>query len=211
MLRLDAYEKFKERILNGELKPGQMITQRELANMVGIPLGPAREAIQRLAFESLLRVHPNRGIQVSEITYRTIRSAYQLRIILELEAIKRFILTAEDEQIQMLIKETENLIERSKDSNDAQFMAEAVETDWKMHDAFIANMDNEIVSETYQINHSRIVLFRQSNRFSENRLRPALQEHLDILKSCLKRDSEGAEKLLREHINTSKETALTEL
>ena len=45
MLRLRAYEEFRERLHSGELKPGQFVTQRELAKLVGVPLGAAREAI----------------------------------------------------------------------------------------------------------------------------------------------------------------------
>ncbi|MBL4766526.1 MAG: GntR family transcriptional regulator [Rhodobacteraceae bacterium] len=211
MLRLEAYEKFKEQILSGELKPGQMVSQRELANIVGVPLGPAREAIQRLAFESLLRVHPNRGVQVSEITYRTIRSAYQMRSILETAAIKAFVQTAEDEQIMELIDAVEVIIARSRDTSDADFIAEAVDTDWKMHEAFVDSMRNDIVSESFQINHSRIVLFRLNNRFSHDRLGSAMREHLSILECCLKRESDAAVNLLCEHISTSKKNTLAEL
>lgn len=211
MLREEAYEKFKERILSGELKPGQMVSQRELAEMVDIPLGPAREAIQRLAFESLLRVHPNRGIQVSEISYRTIRSSYQLRTLLEVEAIRRFCKIAKDEDILSLIDKVKAILARPEKSDDPNFMVDAVAVDWDMHETFINCLDNEVISETYQINHSRIILFRANNRFSNIRVRPALSEHIDILNCCLKRDEEECVSLLKLHINASKDAALSEI
>ena len=53
MTRLAAYESFKERLMTGELKPGQFVTQRELATLADVPLSIAREAIQKLQHETL--------------------------------------------------------------------------------------------------------------------------------------------------------------
>lgn len=211
MLSTEAYDKFKARILSGELKPGQMISQRELAEVAGMSMGPARDAIQRLAFESLLRIHPNRGIQVAEVSYRMIRSAYQLRSILEVSAIERFIQVAEDEEIQTLISETYDLMEEIEGGASEKFRIKAIEIDWKMHRAFIRSLDNEIIDETYDANHSRLMLIRLSNKNAGIRLGSALNEHLAILEACKARDVDAAKLRLTEHIDLSKETALVGL
>jgi len=211
MLSTEAYDKFKARILSGELKPGQMISQRELAEVAGMSMGPARDAVQRLAFESLLRIHPNRGIQVAEVSYRMIRSAYQLRCVLEVAAIERFAQVAEDEEIQTLIAETSRLIEDTKDGANEESNIKAIEVDWKMHTAFIRSLDNELIDETYDANHSRIMLIRLSNKNAKIRLTSALSEHLSILEACKARDIETAKQRLIEHIDLSKETAMAGL
>ena len=211
MLSAEAYDKFKARILSGELKPGQMISQRELAEVAGMSMGPARDAIQRLAFESLLRIHPNRGIQVTEVSYRMIRSAYQLRCVLEVAAIERFVQVAEDEEIQALIGETSELIKETKAGRSEEFLVRAIEIDWKMHTAFVRSLDNELIAETYDANHSRIMLIRLSNKNAEIRLTSALNEHLAILEACKARDIETAKFRLIEHIDLSKETAMAGL
>ena len=51
MLRETAYERLKERLLASELKPGQLVSQKQLARLIDCPLGPTREAIQKLAAE----------------------------------------------------------------------------------------------------------------------------------------------------------------
>ena len=211
MLSTEAYEKFKARILSGDLKPGQMISQRELAEFAGMSMGPARDAIQRLAFESLLRIHPNRGIQVTEDSYRMIRSAYQLRSVLEASAIERFVQVAEDETILAMIKETSELSEECQDGVSEEFCIRAIEADWKMHDSFIRSMDNELIDETYQANHARIMLTRLSNKNAKIRLALALKEHLEILEACLARDTDAAKSRLIEHIDLSKQKAMTGL
>ena len=211
MLSTEAYEKFKARILSGDLKPGQMISQRELAEFAGMSMGPARDAIQRLAFESLLRIHPNRGIQVTEVSYRMIRSAYQLRSVLETSAIERFVQVAEDETILAMIREASDLSEECQAGVNEEFRIRAIEADWRMHDAFIRSMDNELIDETHQANHARIMLVRLSNKNAEIRLASALKEHLGILEACLARDGAAAKTRLIEHIDLSKEKAMTGL
>ena len=58
MSRLNAYEKLKQRLMRGDLEPGQFITQREFAELAGVSVGAAREAIMHLEHERLLRVYP---------------------------------------------------------------------------------------------------------------------------------------------------------
>ena len=127
MKRLAAYEKFHERLTSGEIQPGQFVTQKELAALVGLPLGATREAIQRLEFESLLRVYPQRGIQVAEVTAKLIKSAYGFRMILEMESVRKFARSADGDLIQQLYDETSRILADAKGNVTAQIQEEAVE------------------------------------------------------------------------------------
>lgn len=51
-------------IERGELEPGSMISERGLMELTGFGRTPVREAIQRLALSHMLRIHPNRGIEI---------------------------------------------------------------------------------------------------------------------------------------------------
>lgn len=204
MLRLEAYEKFRERLLSGEIKPGQFVTQRELAKLVGVPVGAAREAIQRLEFESLLKVYPRRGIQVTEATARLIRSAYGFRILIEKEAVGHFAQTASEQEIDGLLDATQRVIDKAEESITPQLQEEAVEVDWHTHDVMVDSLGNEIIAEAYRINAARIRLMRGlGNRLPPNRLVPALTEHLQFLQACRERDAERAVTEMKRHIETS--------
>src|SRR5512136_170239 len=74
MLREDAYARLKHSLFRSALKPGQLVSQKELARLIRCPLGPTREAIQRLAAEGLLRVVPQRGIVINNIGLDFIRN-----------------------------------------------------------------------------------------------------------------------------------------
>ena len=52
------------KIERGELEPGSMVSERSLMEMTGFGRTPVREAIQRLALSHMLRIHPNRGIEI---------------------------------------------------------------------------------------------------------------------------------------------------
>ena len=161
MLRFEAYEKFKKCLLTGALKPGQFVTQRELVDLVGVPLGSAREAIQRLEQESLLQVFPKRGIQIADVTVSGQRDALDYRQILEMHAIRHYAQHADIKDIEALAQATSAALERiSVGAVDAALMEAAVETDWRMHDEIIDSLGNEIVGVNYRVNAARIRLMR---------------------------------------------------
>ena len=62
-----AYHRLEDKIVRLEFKPGIFVTERELADSIGIGRTPVREAIQHLATAGLLSVLPRRGIKVSEV------------------------------------------------------------------------------------------------------------------------------------------------
>ncbi|MDO9306854.1 MAG: GntR family transcriptional regulator, partial [Mesorhizobium sp.] len=46
-LRQAAYESIENLLKNGELRPGQIVSQRELVKRTGLTLGAVREAVPR--------------------------------------------------------------------------------------------------------------------------------------------------------------------
>ncbi|MFM7342656.1 MAG: GntR family transcriptional regulator, partial [Betaproteobacteria bacterium] len=63
-LRARAYESFAQQILHAQVRPGQFVSQRELMQLLDMPLGAVRELIPRLEAEGLLRTVPQRGLQI---------------------------------------------------------------------------------------------------------------------------------------------------
>ena len=82
-MREVAYERFKEELFKRRLAPGQFVSQGELCALLDTPLGPTREALKRLEAESLVRLIPQRGIQITDIGVTLIHEAFQFRTILE--------------------------------------------------------------------------------------------------------------------------------
>src|SRR5512144_253983 len=89
-LRARAYESFQQQIVQANIRPGQFISQRELMQLLGMPLGAVRELIPRLEAEGLLRTVPQRGLQIANVDLRLVNNAFQFRLLLEREAAVRF-------------------------------------------------------------------------------------------------------------------------
>jgi DNA-binding GntR family transcriptional regulator len=83
---LDA---IKRAILAGELRPGQSLVETELAQMLGVSKTPVREALKTLAGAGLVTMSPYRGAAVRTIDPASAAAIYDLRLLLEPEAVRR--------------------------------------------------------------------------------------------------------------------------
>jgi DNA-binding GntR family transcriptional regulator len=78
-----AYVQLEEMITTLQLTPGQTLSEPYLSETLGIGRTPVREALQRLARERLVVVHPRRGIAISEVNVRNQLKLLELRRELE--------------------------------------------------------------------------------------------------------------------------------
>jgi DNA-binding GntR family transcriptional regulator len=73
-------------ILDGALPAGSRLRERELCETYGVARHSLRAALRALAAEGLVRIEPNRGARVAQLTSDDVRWLYELRAALELEA-----------------------------------------------------------------------------------------------------------------------------
>ncbi|MGD0556134.1 MAG: GntR family transcriptional regulator [Streptosporangiaceae bacterium] len=84
-------EAIKHAILTGELTPGQPLVETDLAGQLGVSKTPVREALKTLAGAGLVTMLPYKGAVVRSVTTEEARHLYDLRILLEPEALMRSI------------------------------------------------------------------------------------------------------------------------
>lgn len=77
----------RQRILEGEFRPGAQFQELPLASSLGVSRNTMREAIRILSLEGLLRRSLHRGAAVSQLSLHDVREIYQLRVMLELPAV----------------------------------------------------------------------------------------------------------------------------
>lgn len=183
------------------------MTQRELAELAGVSIGNAREAIQRLEHDSLLRVHPQRGIQVADVTTKFIREAFQLRAMVEVTAVEDYCRNDRD-KARATLDDTRAVLTKAQTDTSTTTLNDAVEVDWRFHDEVVSAMDNSLVEELYQINAVRLRLIRTNIRLSADRVFGALGEHVAILEACAAGDAASARKKLSEHLSVAMRRAI---
>lgn len=64
MLAAKAFDIIEKMIVLEEIAPGSLVSEKHMMNLTGIGRTPVREAIQRLARERMVQIHPQRGILV---------------------------------------------------------------------------------------------------------------------------------------------------
>ncbi|PEG41509.1 GntR family transcriptional regulator [Mycolicibacterium agri] len=74
-----AYRQVRDRILSGELQPGAVIQQRELASQIGISTTPLREALRRLKSEGLVELDAHRDARITPLRAEEARDLLELR------------------------------------------------------------------------------------------------------------------------------------
>ncbi|MDE3134816.1 MAG: GntR family transcriptional regulator [Acidobacteriota bacterium] len=78
-----AYVRLLEEIVQGELPPGTLVREEDLAERFGFGRTPIREALQRLKYEGYLTILPRRGTLVSDVSITDLAAIYEIRVRLE--------------------------------------------------------------------------------------------------------------------------------
>src|SRR6478609_46880 len=88
-LRDEAFRQIKERIVQGEWGGGTFLSERRLSETLQMSKTPIRSALDRLEMMGLVKLMPNQGFVVQEISLRKIMDIYELRLSLETFAVGR--------------------------------------------------------------------------------------------------------------------------
>ena len=191
-LREQAYESFTQHLLAMNVRAGQFVSQRELVELTGMPLGAIRELVPRLEADGLITTVPQRGMQVAHVDLRLVKNAFQLRTILEKEAARHFARVAPDAEIRALVERHQAVIDAAgKGPVDQALVDEAQDVDWSLHDRLIESLDNAIITDVYRVNSIKIRLIRQERvRLEPALLVPVMKDHMAILDALARRDEE---------------------
>ncbi|MFC7656818.1 GntR family transcriptional regulator [Pseudonocardia benzenivorans] len=81
--KLRALEYVKDRILTGDFRGGELISEGEVAAALGMSRTPVREAFLRLEAEGLLRLYPQRGALVVPVSPEEVRAVMEARLVIE--------------------------------------------------------------------------------------------------------------------------------
>ena len=87
-LRDIIFEKLQQAIFSGKFKSGERITEKEITEELKVSRTPVREALYRLASTGLIKIIPHRGFVISRWSSKEIKDVIELRIALEVFAVK---------------------------------------------------------------------------------------------------------------------------
>lgn len=79
----------RERIMSGELVPGERLIERDLVERYEVGRGTVRAALRLVEHEGLVTVETHRGAFVRQLDKQALRDLFELRTALELESAHR--------------------------------------------------------------------------------------------------------------------------
>lgn len=206
-----AYHGFRQQIIDARIRPGQFVSQRELMELLKMPLAAVRELVPRLEAAGLIKTVPKRGLQIAPVDLKLIRNAWQVRAMVEREAVQHFAATASAATVKRLIEQHEAILQRAlQPEPDATLEKDAQAVDWGLHDTMVDAIGNEILSEIYRVNSLHVRLIRyDADSLRPMQVVPAMREHLDFLHALAASDRAGALARMMAHIEQSKHRVLS--
>lgn len=113
----------RQRIVRGELQPGDRLTEESLADEFQVSRGPVRDAITQLSFEKLVEVHKPRGIYIVGLTDDDVEQLYSLRAALEQLALQRAMRVSDDARWRPSREAVTRMLEAADRGDHADFLA----------------------------------------------------------------------------------------
>lgn len=83
LLSKKVYRILKARIIKGDLTEGGKLFEAKIAEQLGISRTPVREALKGLAAEGLVKMTPNQGVVVINVSIEDLKEVLQIRRVLE--------------------------------------------------------------------------------------------------------------------------------
>jgi len=200
-----AYQRILEGLFQRRLPVGAFVSQNDLVDLVGLPLGAIRDALRVLEAEGVLTIHPRSGIEFVKPGLELTKSTYQYRTILERAAVRVFSETAGQDILDELASRHEAAIEIIERTNDvSSATAEEIETLEKLlHNAVIGSLNNVLIENSYRRIHNYLNMVRLDRLLTPPLALRTLREHKAIIDACLERNADKAEAALQTHFTAS--------
>jgi len=193
------YQSLKKAVIDGDLKPGQRLQEKEIAALFSTSSTPVREAFFRLAAEKYLVISARKEVLVQDTTQEEVRELYEIVRVLDILALRKVLAALTDDDIRELRELTEEL-GRLHDAKDHQ---RYLEQNLRIHDRIWRVCGSSSLYETLSELMAKIAIYRRKTDFSPFSAPPALEksyrDHLQIFRLIEARDIANLEKLIEAH------------
>ncbi|MBO9609885.1 MAG: GntR family transcriptional regulator [Paenibacillaceae bacterium] len=204
-LRDAAFHRIKTSIVQGEWQGGTFLSEKWLGEQLQMSKTPIRSALDRLEMMGLVKLVPNQGFVVQEISLKRILDIYELRLALETFAVRQ--LTGKMDESFFTILD-DNLAKQDEAAQRGDIVS-YVQLDRQFHEAIVAGMANEEYAEAMsRMQDKFLIAVRTTFYKNKERLWGSLGEHRQIRNALAGGDPAESERLMRNHIEFVKQVML---
>lgn len=171
------------------------LDERELSEKLTISRTPIREALARLEQEGLVRIVPRKGVYIVRKTKKEILEMITVWAALEGMAARLITLHASDEEIASLRK----LFTTFEGDQIQAHIDEYSETNIKFHQTILSLSKCQLLTDIADNLFIHMRSIRARTISEANRANRSIVDHLHIIEALESRNTELAERLVREH------------
>lgn len=193
-----VYRILKEWILDGRLRPGEFLSEVELARQCETSRTPVREACNLLSQEKWIQRIRHKGYVLPPISVRDIIEVYEYRKVLECFAVEKTVASATPEEVRTLHE-----LVAQEDSGKLD-MAEFLRINQIFHLRLAEIARNERVLEQLRLTMQYVHRLDKLSAQKDNRPVP----HREIMRAIEARNGQEAQRAMAEHINVSRDQML---
>ncbi len=183
-------------LMAGSLRPGDELPQAALAERFGVSRIPVRDALRILAGEGLVEIEANRGARAISLTPDEVRELYDLRILLECDALRR--------AAPLLTPPLLADIERIRRKSDLDAVGpDWAEGDWEFHRALYLPAARPRHLALIESLRRTCRLFVAAHATMPAKRPRWLAEHREIVAHLRRGEAEQAVDMLRDHLEAA--------
>ena len=182
-------------ILEGVLKGGDKLIEAELQKKFGISRSPIREAFRMLEKNGLVEMYPRKGTFVKKITVKDVEENFPVRAYLEGLAARLAAHRLSSQDIQKMTKALGQMEKANRKKDYRAYMKYHI----IFHEVFINESGNETLIQILNNLRQHAIWFRLTYFYFKQTF-DIIRVHGEILDQFVAKDSNQAEKLVRNHI-----------
>lgn len=200
----NVYESLEEKILSGEYKIGEQITENRISTELGVSRTPVREALMMLEKDGLVDLIPNKGAVVRGVSTDDLIDIYNIRKRLEGLAASLAARRIDEKGVEEL-SEIVELSEFFISKNDAEKLKKL---DSDFHARIYFYSGSRMLEKVLSDLHRSIGSYRKKSLENPGRLEKSVKEHRTILEAIKAGDAEKADELASLHVGAALDNLL---
>ena len=195
-----VYQTLRANVRNGKILPGQMLQEVQLAEQLGVSRTPVREALTRLASDGLV-TSDGRSFMVPSLTLADIDDIYEVRLLIEPEALRRVALQTANAIVRAPIMAA---LEASVAAHKAGDNDAFIETNARFRQAWLSLVPNPRLVHAVELYADHVQHLRTLTLGSAKIRTVVLNGLKCIAKALSAADGDAAAQAMRDHLLEAK-------
>lgn len=201
-LATSALERLRQSIIQGDLALGQPLSERQLAEDLGVSKTPVREAMAQLRVEGLVQILPQKGAFVFTLSAKDIVYLCELRLTLESSALR----LAYQRNREKLIHRLELVLGHMVEAQEKQDTRSYLHHDTQFHEVFFATCGNPLLEAAYATHVGKIAALRTHLAVKPLHTVRSFEEHVEMIRLLEDSKIDEALSVLEQHIGRTSAT-----